>query len=341
MSETEAPNATAEPNAGHTDDGNLSFSEVVNARLAQKEPEEEAPEESPEEVVDESEVVDDEPEDEAEGSNLTELDSLDDEQIAELAKRSEKGLLKRLGKLVAEKKAAQEESHRLRSQMEQKAPFEEPALESNPYADVESAEDLAVKYRETASFIEFAEGLLDDNEDSLSDEVIHKEGDQEWTKKKVRAALKNAQKAQSKFIPARLNEIKRIEGLDQQAVALATQAETEVEWMSEPESPLRKEYDSYMASPVVQKAIKAVPELKPLMPYMLAHAINSYKGGTRKTLKPPVLPKPGPPSNPRSSAAPSTGSSGSRNKQIMELEKRFEDSGSAGDAAKLRAARMR
>lgn len=342
MSDQETGIALPETDAGHTSEGNLTFQEAVLSRLAQKtEPEEESSDD-PSEVEEVSEDLGDGSDGEESGDAPTELESLSDEQIAEFAKRHEKGLLKRLGKLVAEKKASQEESERLRLKLEQKPEPVTPRASANPYAEVNSIAELETKRQQAEEFIEWAEAVIDENGDTPDDGVIHEEKDgKEWTKKEVRAVLRNAQKAVAKAIPTRIQEIQQEEVLEQQSGALTKQAHDEIEWMNDPESDLAKEYKSYMDSPVVKRAIKAVPELKPLMPYMLAHAINSYKG-TAKAIKAPVAPKPSPPRTPRSSAAPpSSEDEGSRSKHIAELEKRFNETGSVQDAARLRAAKQK
>jgi hypothetical protein len=339
MSEEPTASADAENDAGHTDEGNLSFQDVVASRLAQQtEPEQEEVEEPLKPEVEDSEVSTEE-EEEAETTQLpVDLEKLSEEEIESLRAHLIKGAEKRIGKLTAKKKAADEEVERLKSQLEQKPAFEEPALESNPYSDIESAEELNTKYGETAKFIEDFRAILDENDDASNDEEIYEEDDQSWTKKQVKAAIRNAEKAKDKFLPARLQELRRLEGFTAQSAQFQAQATEEVTWMADEDSELRKEFDSYMNSPVIQKVIKAVPEFGPLAPYMIAHAINSAKGKP-SSIKAPEKPKLSPTSPVKSSAAPSA-PTGDKSKLIAELEKRFEESGSAHDASKLRAAKM-
>jgi hypothetical protein len=307
MSEELTVNAEAENDAGHTDEGNLSFTEAVNARLAQQidEPEQVTEEEpEPEAELSEDAAIEEE---EAEETNFpVDLDSLTEDETAALAKALNSKAVARFGKLTAKRKAAEEETVRLRTQLEQKPEFSEPALEANPYGDIATIAELNEKYGETTKFIEEFRGVIDDNEDALADEHIYTEGDKSWTKKEVKAALRNAEKTKDKFLPARLNEIKQEENLNQQAETFKAQATKELEWMADEESPLRTEYESYMDSPVVKEVMAKVPKFRPLMAYMVSHAVNSAKGGTTKKLKAPVKPKLEPSSPVKSSAAPSS-----------------------------------
>lgn len=342
MNDTEKAGAEAKT-AGHTDDeGNISFAEAVQSRLDQQiEPDEPEAEASPEPEADEKESPAEEQGEDAETDDLpVDLESLSADELEALKSKLTPGAVKRIGKLTAQKKAAQDEIARLKAQIESKPAFAEPETpETNPYSDLDTEEALNEKYGETTKFIEDFRVILDENEDALSDDEIFEEDGKGWTKKQVKAALRNAEKAKEKFLPARLQELRKLEALGQQTQQFRAQAEKEVEWMADEESDLRKEWDSYMGSPVVQRAIKAVPEIGPLMPYMIAHAINSSKG-QKTAIKAPAKPKLTPTSAVKSSAAPSV-VSGDQAKLISELEARFEDSGSAHDAAKLRLARMK
>jgi len=339
MSEELVASADAQNDARHTDEGNLSREDMVAARLAQQtEPEEETVEEESEPDAETEEVTAEE-EEESETDGLpVDLEKLSKEELDDLKSKLTPGAVKRIGKLTAKNKAAGAEIERLKTQLEQKPAFTEPALEQNPYGDILTAKELDDKYGETTKFIDDFRAILDDNEDALSDDEVFEEDGQSWTKKQVKTALRNAEKAKEKFLPARLNEVRHLEQLGQQTEQFRAQLEKELVWLNDEDSVHRKTFDSYMNSQGIKSVREKSPEFAPLIDTLIGWAIQGrdVKSGS---LKAPAKPKLTATSAVKSSAAPSATTAESAN-QLKELTARFEESGSSHDASRLRAFRM-
>ena len=312
MSEELVASADAQNDARHTDEGNLSREDMVAARLAQQtEPEEETVEEEPEPDAETEEVTAEE-EEESETDGLpVDLEKLSKEELDDLKSKLTPGAVKRIGKLTAKNKAAGAEIERLKTQLEQKPAFTEPALEQNPYGDILTAKELDDKYGETTKFIDDFRAILDDNEDALSDDEVFE---------------------------ARLNEVRHLEQLGQQTEQFRAQLEKELVWLNDEDSEHRKTFDSYVNSEGMKSVRAKSPEFAPLIDTLVGWAIQGrdVKSGS---LKAPAKPKLTATSAVKSSAAPSATTAESAN-QLKELTARFEESGSQHDASRLRAFRM-
>ena len=166
---------------------------------------------------------------------------------------------------------------------------------------------------------------------------MFEEDGQSWTKKQVKTALRNAEKAKEKFLPARLNEVRHLEQLGQQTEQFRAQLEKELVWLNDEDSEHRRTFDSYVNSQAMISVRAKSPEFAPLIDTLVGWAIQGrdVKSGS---LKAPAKPKLTATSAVKSSAAPSTTAESAN--QLKELTARFEESGSQHDASKLRAFRM-
>ena len=69
---------------------------------------------------------------------------------------------------------------------QQEDPFERPSDPAkNPYASVETVDELQQKAVDVDEMIDWAEDLLDDNEDETGDSIIHEEGEKEYNSVKM------------------------------------------------------------------------------------------------------------------------------------------------------------
>lgn len=271
------------------------------------------------------------------------IDSLTDEEIAELAQRGKSGLLKRLAELVAKKKMAEEKAAGLEAAfMQAKQQLPESKLENNPYATIDSPDKLADKKREVDEVIEWAEDVLFKAENLAADDVAVVVDGREYTKANVRDSLRNARKARDKYLPAQWNELLARQARAQMEASFKMQARKELPWMEGDDNDLRKRFEAMVSDPRVKKMKETVPEIAPQLDYLVAHAANSMFG--RRVIESfsdkPKSPTLHPPSNPSSSAATPERGEVRTEAQEKELESRLRQSGKASDFIALRTAQI-
>lgn len=334
---------------------NLSPLEAVAERIRSIEAEKEASqpdaEVEAEEETEEVEEVAAEEESEVEASSDEEDDDalaeLSDEEREYLEENPESRLAKRIGKLVRERKEAQEALQAAQSQQQQQAETEPEKetfkpVENNPFADLADIEAVGSKTKELEDLREWMEDLLEDHEDNLVDDVIYTEKDAEFTKSEVRKRLRLVRKELGTFLPARKAELKQGAELAKAKEYFDGQAKEQIEWMSNEDSEEFKAYSEALGNKDFANEMaeikRVAPKIASQMNWILAHFTNSVMGGQKakgvelKPIKPSKTP---PPSSPRGAA--SLGRGGSTNKKKLQaLESTAERTGSIDDAVAAR-----
>jgi len=302
--------------------------EVAEEVEAEEEPEDEELPEQPE--SEEEAEVDAELDDEAEEESEIDLLSLSAEEIQELAKKGKSRLLSRIGELTARAKAAEDQIAELKASKPQR----EIPQDQNPFKELTSFDDVKAKYAELESTLEYTDSLLEQYEDYGSDDVIEV-GNQEFTKKQLRLANKNARDGINKYLPAQAEYLKKQEQVTHAKQYWSEQAKKEIPEIQDEESELGKAYQQLVSSPNISKLneiiSKHAPELGVDIDYILAHAVRSKLGkakpkvqaGAGKKLKV------NPPASPVGAGSARQGKS-SGNK-ASEIYKRFLETGSPND----------
>ena len=149
-----------------------------------------------------------------------------------------------------------------------------------------------------------------------------------------------ARKARDKFLPARLEEIQKIEQSKQMQEHLSAQAEAELSWMTGEDNDTRREYQAIMQDPRVETLMTSLPaDVKAQMPYLLAHAANSIYGRKEvKSTKSKVRLNASNTSTP--SAAGSEKPASRASKSIKNLNTQFKQSGNKSDFITLRTLQL-
>jgi len=303
----------------HTGDDNLSSEEAV-ALLAQT------------------------PEDKSEGEAGHENASqLSDEELTEtvagleldnLTENDWQGIADHLNSRGADRIAGLiKERSELRSTLEAREKQTEDPLarpsdpETNPYREIETVEELQAKAAEVDEMIEWGEDLLEDNEDTHSDAIIHEEDSREYTKSEIKTMLRSARKARSTHLKNRYAELQGLQHIEAERQQARQIAEDEFPWMKEEENPIRQRYEGVMSHPGLQALKDAFPEI----PLVLAHAADSiHRSEQRKQGKAPTAKQPSrlrPPENPSAgTAAPAKQVPGPA-KGLENLHQQFDSSG--------------
>ena len=285
-----------------------------------------------------------EPEPQADGKDVlskVDVSELTDEDIAELAQKGKSGLLKRIAELTAKRKLAEEKAAQMEAAMRQSQPKLEEKVENNPFASVETADELQNKYTEVGEVIEWAEDVLDRAENLGGDDVVANVDGKELTKAQVKEHLRRARKARDKFLPAQFKEIQAAEQRKQLKSAFEQKARQELPWLDGEDNDLRKTYEAMVKDPRLSDFAKAVPDIEPQLGYIIAHAANSIYGRRNIPLgeqKP--SPKMTPPANPSISAAGPERGEPKEVKVAKEASKRLSETGSMSDFIALRTAQL-
>lgn len=290
-------NLSAEALFGSLATGSPQESEPTEQEEVTEEQSEEATEEVTEEVADEvsaEEETEESESEEEEESQEIDLLSLSPEQIKELAKKGKSRLLERIGELTAQKKALQQQLEEFGSKTAPEVPQEE-----NPFRDVASIEEVKSKQKEWAKTLEYTDQLLEEYEDYGPDDIITV-GNQEFTKRKIKEANKNARNAITKFLPAQADHLQRLESYKVAGSQWEAAAKQEVPEILDEESDVGKAYKALVSDPLVKKLKDNLPELGVQIEYILAHAARSKFGkskpkiaqgaGSKLKVKPPASP---------------------------------------------------
>ena len=352
--DAETENSTAEEKT------NISAEDFAIQRLGQPAPkpqEEETPEVE-EEVADEiateeeegseesdESTEDEEPKAESEEQVLSQidLDEMSEEELRELADKLGSRAVARFGELTAKRKAAEEklQQYEARLSAEQNNPLQpKKEVKNNPFDAVDTLEDLQGKATDASNVIEWAEDIMFNADGYEADDVVTEVEGKEMTKADVRNALLQARKARDKFLPARLEEIQKVEQSKQMQEHLNAQAEAELSWMTGEDNDTRREYEAIMKDPRVDTLMTNLPaDVKAQMPYLLAHAANSIYGRKEvKNGKSKVRLNASNTSTPN--AAGSEKPSSRTNKSIKNLSTQFRQSGQKDDFITLRTLQL-
>lgn len=283
----------------------------------------------------EEEAEEEEVETEEEGDEIDLLD-LEPEQIQALAKKGKSRLLKDVGKLRAENRMLEQRLASLESQG-QKQTKEIPA-DANPFGKLNTFEEIQTKADELESTMETTDRLLEEYEDYGPDDLIQV-GQQQFTKKQLRIANRNAREAITKYLPAQQKHIAKRASMEAASVQYREAAAKEVPEIADEKTEMGRFYRTLVQDPLIQQVKEKVPELGYQMEYILAHAVRSMKGksnkipqgsGTKLKVKLP--------GSPAGSAAGSRTTT--KTSQVEALRARYEKTGSQADWQALRIAQM-
>ena len=356
----EVTTGNAEPENSTAEKTNITAEDFAIQRLGQPapEPQEEETAEVEEEEANEiaseeeegTEESDESTEDEAPESESDEqvlsqidLDEMSEEELRELADKLGSRAVARFGELTAKRKAAEERLQKLESKMfaqENNPLTPKKEVTNNPFDSVGTLEDLQSKATDASNVIEWAEDIMFNADGYEADDVVTEVEGKEMTKADVRNALLQARKARDKFLPARLEEIQKVEQSKQMQEHLSAQAEAELPWMTGEDNDTRREYQAIMSDPRVDTLMTNLPaDVKAQMPYLLAHAANSIYGRKEvKSVKSKVRLNPSNTSTP--SAAGSEKPASRTSKSIKNLNNQFKQSGDKSDFITLRTLQL-
>ena len=285
--------------------------------------------------TEEEEAEEEEEETEEEGEEIDLLD-LEPEQIQALARKGKSRLLKDVGKLRAENRMLEQRLASLESQGQKQA--KEIPADANPFGKLNTFEEIQTKADELESTLEATDRLLEEYEDYGPDDLIQV-GQQQFTKKQLRIANRNAREAITKYLPAQQKHIAKRANLEAANVQYRQAATKEVPEIADEESEIGRFYQVLVQDPLIQQVKEKVPELGYQMEYILAHAVRSMKGksnkipqgsGTKLKVKLP--------GSPAGSAAGSRTTT--KTSQVEALRARYEKTGSQADWQALQIAQM-
>lgn len=272
----------------------------------------------------------------------TEQDWLDDLDLTEeerehLEQNPQSRLAKRIGKLTRKAKEAEEKLAQVLAAQTQQAtdPLEVEETGPNPFADISSLEEAKTKAAELEDFIEWAETTLEDNDEALNDEVIYEEGEKGFTKKQIRARLRQMRKERRTHLPNRLKELQKEGNRKHEEEHFQNLAKEQLGWMADESSANYQKYQAAIADPVIARFRKSEPDAASRMEFILAHAINSLEGGGKAKAKsntaPPQPIQPGkarPPGMPGGNAGAPAPKIANRGNQLEAAHARALESGS-------------
>lgn len=318
---------------------NLSMDGLIS-RLSQGQPQEEETEEVETEESEEVEaenaetddlnddLSDDTEEETTEEETVDEIDflNLEPEQLQALAKKAKSRLLERVGELTAKNKALQAQAD--------EAGAKQPSVkaiptEQNPFGQLATAEEIKAKYEAYESTLETTDRLLEEYDDYSNDDIIVV-GDQQFTKKQVKLANRNARDAIAKYLPAQAAHLQKLDNYKVVNQQWQDMAKHEVPEISDEKTEVGKAYSQLVNDPLVKQLKEQMPELGVQIEYLLAHAARSKFGSAKKVMQGAGTKlKVKPPASPVGAGASRQGQGQSG--KYAEAMKRFEASGSAED----------
>jgi len=315
---------------------NLSMEGLIS-QLSQGQPQEAEAEEAETEVEEEvesevndtdEEVFDDTEEEVTEEETADEIDllSLEPEQFQALAKKHKSRLLERVGELTAKNKALQAQAEQ--AGMKQSSVKTIPT-EQNPFGQLKTAEEIKAKFEAFESTLETTDRLLEEYDDYSNDDIIEV-GDQQFTKKQVKLANRNARDAVAKYLPAQAAHLQTLQSYVVANQQWQDMAKQEVPEISDEKTEVGKAYSQLVNDPLVKQLKEQMPELGVQIEYLLAHAARSKFGSVKKVIQGAGQKlKVKPPASPVGAGASRQGQS--QTGRYADLMKRFEESGSAED----------
>lgn len=268
-------------------------------------------------------------------SKELDLENMSEAELKELAQKLGSKAVARFGELTAKRKAAEEQLAALKSELEKREESTfEAKVKDNPYANINSKEELDTKYQEIVEVMEWAENHLDKSEDLAADDVVTNEGGKEYTKRELREVLRRARKAKDVFIPDQGKQLKLQADRHSMRTTLVERAKQELPWLNGEDNDVRKQYEIMMGDEKLRAIERAAPDLAPRLPYLLAHAANSIYG-KRVEVKP--APRLSPPTPVVSDSVQSNTPVSRQNRALQDISDRFGKSGSYKDFKMLRA----
>lgn len=280
-------------------------------------------------------------EDEQDGLQV-DLLSLSPEQIQELAKSAKSRLLDDLGKTRKENRQIKEELAQLREQVQgtNQKPVKEIPDSDNPFRDLSSADEIKAKYEEMERTLETTDALLEEYEDYGPDDLITV-GSQEFSKRDIRKANRNARESITKYLPSRHQQLAKVAQYEAMAQQYSEAARKEVPEIEDAESEVGKNYSNLLQDPLVGRLRKEIPELGMQIEYILAHAARSIFGKKAKPIQngAGTKMKVEPPSSPVGSGA--ARSAKNPKAKVQDARSKFEKSGAVEDWVAARIAKLR
>jgi len=346
----------AEPAQNTAIQSNMSPAQFITRRLGQNtnDPLVEAKEEvvtnqeevqeEVQEVSSETEVAEQTEELQSSDDVLSQLD-LDDMSESDLRELSEKlgsRAVARFGELTAKRKAAETRLQELESELNRKNPLENTQeVANNPYDSVDSLQGLQEKAQEVNQVIEWAEEVLFNSDGYSADDIVTEVEGRELTKADVRKSLLNGRKARDKFLPAQLENLKKVEHSKQLKTAFDQKAKEELKWLDGEDNDIRNRYEAMVSDTRFSKLNESAdPELRAQLNYLIAHAANSIYGRTpiKGNSSSPTL-------NPSNLGASGSSISekpvGKSAKALKDLGQRFRQSGNKKDFITLRTLQIK
>jgi hypothetical protein len=267
------------------------------------------------------------------------LDSFTEEDWSRLREKAGSEAAGRIAQLTRRAKEAEEALNT--SRQEPKQVLKDTRSEGlNPYNNVGTIEELNQLYNAANDVIDWADEVLENADEYGADDVVSTEHGREWTKRALREEKRKSKKAISTQLPNRAEQLRVEANSENQRKLLAQKLESELSWLDDQESTQAKEYQQAISAPDIVAIKKAFPGVA--IEYLIGHAINSF--GTAKAPpqqqqaaqgNTPVKVPPTPPRSPSNAAVSSGKPRDKKSASIQNLEKTFEESGSADDLLEL------
>ena len=324
MTDQDQP-GTASPgtqDALHTEDDSLSAEDAV-ALLAQ------APETNPLDDAGNQDAEQNPEEENLETVAGLDLNSLSENEWQGIADHLNSRGADRIAGLIKERSELRQALDAKSTQEEEDPLARPPEPEDNPYHEIETVEDLQAKAAEVDDMIEWADNLIEENEDTHSDSVVHEEDGKEYTLREIKSLRRNARKARTIHLKNRYHELQGLQQVEAQRQQARQLAEDEFAWMKEDGNPIRERYEGLMAHP----GLVALKEQFPELGLVLAHAADSiHRSEQRKQGNAPGATKQTqgrrvPPENPGSGTAAPARQAPAAPARLESLAKQFDSTG--------------
>lgn len=331
----------------------MRYKAMTEAQKAQNPPDK--PKEEPKEVVPsepeepKNEAVQEEPAPTSEADQLAkeqkvlskyvDLENMSEAELRELAQKLGSKAVARFGELTAKRKAAEEQLAALQAELAKRGSNQlEAKVKDNPYANIDKPEELQAKFQEVSEVIDWADDLLEKGEDLGADDVLTNVNGKDYTKREIKEALRKARKAKEVFLPDQDKQIKLTAERKSFKEALVERAKTELPWLQGEDNDVRKQYEAMLSDERLKGIERALPDIAPQLPYLLAHAANSLYA--RRAVDAKASPRLSPPSPVVSQSAESSKPETRQSKALNDLSSRFTKSGSYKDFKAIRALQM-
>lgn len=350
MTETDPTGGHADPDTTQAAEAdNITEADLIGGVLlgGEEQPETPEPETEEPEAEPETETPEEEPEPEPEETNGSEgidvdsiLDGLNPDEIEALGKRLGSNAVARFGELTRKRREA-EEALQAATKPSEKLEATPKNRGENQFKHLDSLQAVQEEFTKLTEAVEWAEAVLDENEDSLADDVVASAGGKDYTKKQVRAIARNARKAKENDLPQRFDELRAVERGLQLRTQFDAKAKEAIPELDDKESEVGKLYDAIMADERAVDALELIrerqPEIHAQWGWLMAHAARSIT----QNAKPKVTgkPKPKAPENPTPNAAPSGNHATRDSKKVSAARQAFESSGSVDDLTRFLTAR--